>query len=228
MHLPSERIETMEVKKKTNQRLKKAEELDKKFDRDLKSCMRCKYFWGNCFEHRIFAGDDDNKTIKEYFIPYRPNILINVVKNRILKQRLELAGRLERTFDDFVEEHNLQNEDYIASIPENGNWYVNDTSGLQTPNWQNDTYRAIAAVYSQAFADLEAGRTLLKSPNAAGAEYIKATALFEKARAGFSTVKAEAMKATQNSPNEKRRVVARRKFLLYRIRQKKMLPHGSR
>lgn len=47
MHLPSERIETMEVKKKTNQRLKKAEELDKKFDRDLKSCMRCKYFWGN-------------------------------------------------------------------------------------------------------------------------------------------------------------------------------------
>lgn len=87
-----------------------------------------------CFEHRIFAGDDDNKTIKEYFIPYRPNILINVVKNRILKQRLELAGRLERTFDDFVEEHNLQNEDYIASIPENGNleksWWINDEMSI--------------------------------------------------------------------------------------------------
>lgn len=37
----------MEVKNQTNQRLNKVEKSDKKFDRDLKSCMRCSYFWGN-------------------------------------------------------------------------------------------------------------------------------------------------------------------------------------
>lgn len=87
-----------------------------------------------CFEHKIFAGEDNNKTIKEYFIPYRPDILFKVVKNRILKQRLERARRLERTFDDFIEEHNLQNEDYIVRIPENGNidnsWWINDEMSI--------------------------------------------------------------------------------------------------
>lgn len=83
-----------------------------------------------CFEHKITAGKDSNKTIKEYFIPYQPDILFNVVKNRILKQRLERARRLERTFDDFIETHNLHNEDYIVRLPENGHidnsWWIND------------------------------------------------------------------------------------------------------
>jgi hypothetical protein len=88
-------------------------------------------------------------------------------------------------------------------IPEDQNWYVNDPNVLNTPNWQNDTYRAIAAVYSQAFADLQAGREILRQPNAAGAEYLKATALFEKARAGFNTVKIEALKQTSATPEDK-------------------------
>ena len=91
-----------------------------------------KYAFG--FEHTIFAGEDNNKIIKEYFIPYRPDILFKVVKNRILKQRLERARRLGRTFDDFIEEHNLQNEDYIVSLPENGNidnsWWINDEMSI--------------------------------------------------------------------------------------------------
>ena len=87
-----------------------------------------------CFEHKIFVGEDNNKIIKEYFVPYRPEILFKVVKNRILKQRLELARRWGRTFDDFIEEHNLQNEDYIVRLPENGNidnsWWINDEMSI--------------------------------------------------------------------------------------------------
>lgn len=87
-----------------------------------------------CFEHKIFAGEDNNKIIKEYFIPYPPDILFEVVKNRILKQRLKKARDLSRTFDDFIEEHNLQNEDYIVRLPENGNidnlWWLNDEMSI--------------------------------------------------------------------------------------------------
>lgn len=87
-----------------------------------------------CFEHKIFAGEDNNKIIKEYFIPYPPDILFEVVKNRILKQRLTKARDLSRTFDDFIEEHNLQNEDYIVRLPENGNidnlWWLNDEMSI--------------------------------------------------------------------------------------------------
>lgn len=37
----------MKVKNKTNHKMSEAERAEKKFDRDLKSCMKCHYFWGN-------------------------------------------------------------------------------------------------------------------------------------------------------------------------------------
>lgn len=37
----------MKAKKNTNPKLNEAEKAERKFDRDLKSCMKCHYFWGN-------------------------------------------------------------------------------------------------------------------------------------------------------------------------------------
>lgn len=33
--------------KKTNHEISEASRAERKFDRDLKSCMKCHYFWGN-------------------------------------------------------------------------------------------------------------------------------------------------------------------------------------
>lgn len=87
-----------------------------------------------CFKHKIFAGEENNNTIREYFRPYRPEILIEVVKSRVLKQRIRKAIESKKTFESFIEKHNLQNEDYIERFPENGNkenhLWINDEENM--------------------------------------------------------------------------------------------------
>ena len=47
----------MEEKKNNKYRLTEAEREEKKFNKDLKDCMKCRYFWGNdsrCINSKCF------------------------------------------------------------------------------------------------------------------------------------------------------------------------------
>ena len=63
----------MKVKKKTNHMMSVAERAEKKFDRDLKSCMKCHYFWGNdsrcmnsqCYKEKKAAVKPEPKEVNE-------------------------------------------------------------------------------------------------------------------------------------------------------------------
>ena len=47
MHLSDGRNAKMEEKKNNKHRLTKVEREERKFNKALKDCMRCKFFWGN-------------------------------------------------------------------------------------------------------------------------------------------------------------------------------------
>ena len=59
----------MEEKKNNKHRLTKAEREERKFNKDLKDCMRCKFFWGNdsrCINSNCFKEKrkEPEKTVR--------------------------------------------------------------------------------------------------------------------------------------------------------------------
>ncbi len=74
----------MKVKKETNYKISAAERAEKKFDKDLKSCMKCHYFWGNdsrcmnskCYkEQKIVKKPEPQKVSKCTDCPYKQSEL---------------------------------------------------------------------------------------------------------------------------------------------------------
>ncbi|MEF9998918.1 MAG: hypothetical protein RR717_07590 [Lachnospiraceae bacterium] len=56
----------MKVKKNANHKMSAAERAERNIDRDIKSCMKCHYFWGN--DHRCV----NSKCYKEKKIAVKP------------------------------------------------------------------------------------------------------------------------------------------------------------
>lgn len=80
-----------------------------------------------CFKHNLF-GEDESDSFKEYFIPYVPELLIEVVDDEEIRE--QLANPYWKSFDEYVEAHNLQEEtDYIQEIPDEG-WWMNDENTI--------------------------------------------------------------------------------------------------
>ena len=69
MHLSDGRNAKMEEKKNNKHRLTKVEREERKFNKDLKDCMRCKFFWGNdsrCINSNCFKEKrkEPEKTVR--------------------------------------------------------------------------------------------------------------------------------------------------------------------
>lgn len=81
-----------------------------------------------CFKHNLF-GDNESESFIEYFIPYVPEVLIEIVDDEEIRE--QLANPHWKSFDEYVETHNLQKEaDYIQEIPNDRKsdtgWWMND------------------------------------------------------------------------------------------------------
>ena len=93
-----------------------------------------------CFEHKLFPADEKSTTITEYFRPYSPRILLEVVKDKSLKARLRQAISSEMTFENFIDTHHMQEFSYIRQfseydLQELGIW-INDENDLyETSQW---------------------------------------------------------------------------------------------
>ncbi|MGP1403038.1 MAG: hypothetical protein ACTTKY_02675 [Catonella sp.] len=68
------------------------------------------------FKHNLF-DEEESKGVDEYFVPYVPKVLIEVVEDEYLKAQLENSEW--NSFDEYVEAHNLQEREYIRLIPDN-------------------------------------------------------------------------------------------------------------
>lgn len=80
-----------------------------------------------CFKHNLF-GDNESESFIEYFIPYVPEVLMEIVDDEEIRE--QLANPHWKSFDEFVEAHNLQKEaDYIQEIPDEG-WWMNDENTI--------------------------------------------------------------------------------------------------
>lgn len=93
-----------------------------------------------CFEHKLFSADEKSRTITEYFRPYSPQVLLEVVKSKSLKERLQQAISSKITFEDFINARHMQNSPYIRQfseydLQERGIW-INDENDLsETSQW---------------------------------------------------------------------------------------------
>ena len=93
-----------------------------------------------CFEHKLFSTAEESKTITEYFRPYSPQVMLEVVKSKNLRDRLQQAISSKMTFEDFIYTHHMQDSPYIRQfseydLQERGIW-INDENDLsETSQW---------------------------------------------------------------------------------------------
>lgn len=85
-----------------------------------------------CFKHNLF-GNNESESFKEYFIPYVPGVLMEIVDDEEIREQLENPHW--KSFDEYVEAHNLQKEaDYIQEIPDDRKsdtgWWMNDENNI--------------------------------------------------------------------------------------------------
>ena len=85
-----------------------------------------------CFKHNLF-GNNESESFKEYFIPYVPGVLMEIVDDEEIREQLEIPHW--KSFDEYVEAHNLQKEaDYIQEIPDDRKsdtgWWMNDENNI--------------------------------------------------------------------------------------------------
>ncbi|MBQ3544474.1 MAG: hypothetical protein IJA34_05760 [Lachnospiraceae bacterium] len=73
----------------------------------------------------------DSQPITEYFLPYTQDALLEIITDKILRQRLEESKYQRKNLDTFVEKYNLENHPNIRIMNE-------IPIGSGSPNWIND------------------------------------------------------------------------------------------
>ena len=117
-----------------------------------------------CFEHKIFSDVGQKENITEYFRPYSPEVLLEIVKSNSLKERLNHAIHTEQTFENFIERYNLQDSQYVRrlnkdELQEHSLW-INDENDLsEISQWD---YLADAKLIIET---IRFGKNLIEKPN---------------------------------------------------------------
>ncbi len=93
-----------------------------------------------CFKHKLFSTAEESQTITEYFRPYSPQVLLEVVKSKNLRERLQQAISSEMTFEDFIYIHHMQDSPYIRQfseydLQERGIWINDENDLFETSQW---------------------------------------------------------------------------------------------